>query len=718
MALPAAELARRAVARGRPFAGPVLLIAGLVGVAYWANSTWRPAGWFWAGFIAVVVCGVVPGIKDIVRELASKLVAWTAGACRWIGVGLVRVAEFLHVQRPCRWVGAELTALGAGLRPLLRPLSQLWQVLAPLVLFVIVVSIFTVGGLTWWLELLAGVGSAVVVLRVFRLEWHDDVRMAHLRRGGEHWVALLAILGFCAGVATVVVLLTWLVWTDGADYIQRRGGASTWVAYGALVLVACMLLARLVAFSSAPVPGLLATLMVLIAIHALMVIGAVPGYDYGAAQVPLWVDLALFAFVLGALVGQWPADLRDQVRPVPTGTWRATSNRVGFLLAFVGSIVFVVAVGLGGLVTRESGSHQDYAGEVRAGLPSVPPRQMTDRQLANTFAPVLRLTKDELWQPSDVTHFLHAAKLIPLEGKGLGLVRYSPTLSDLPVGCPESNDEPCYELTCIQGDGACAAGHTRDAGRYAAGVTYARVYRARSGTHFDARNPFGKDLTAVVEYWLYYRYDLWKSLTLVGTLRQQHESDWEAVIVGLSDTKPLFVGYTAHCGGVWFRWDDTKHKIEASSLVPRPDGTARETRAKSSTHPLVGVAEGSHANYRDSWEERVPDWAGCEGISSALVDSLSYVWNIRDTTSDYRTIVPQVRLLRHDTPSWPVWAFHGLWGRSDIITLGNFRHPAKVLSGPDEAPRSPSLQPLGRHPVPTIFCSKNWHPYDCNELMQ
>ena len=34
-------------------------------------------------------------------------------------------------------------------------------------------------------------------------------------------------------------------------------------------------------------------------------------------------------------------------------------------------------------------------------------------------------------------------------------------------------------------------------------------------------------------------------------IHQHHEGDWEAVTVGLSADRPLFVDWSAHCAGEW-----------------------------------------------------------------------------------------------------------------------------------------------------------------------
>ena len=86
---------------------------------------------------------------------------------------------------------------------------------------------------------------------------------------------------------------------------------------------------------------------------------------------------------------------------------------------------------------------------------------------------------------------------------------------------------------------------------------------------------------------------------MTGKLSERHEGDWEAITIGLGKKRPLYAAYSAHCGGNWRDWDDVR-----VSDVPR------EPRL----HPIVAVAEGSHANYFETQDRRSPDWAGCNAF--------------------------------------------------------------------------------------------------------
>ena len=80
-------------------------------------------------------------------------------------------------------------------------------------------------------------------------------------------------------------------------------------------------------------------------------------------------------------------------------------------------------------------------------------------------------------------------------------------------------------------------------------------------------------------------------------------------------------------------------------------------------HPIVAVAEGSHANYFETQDRRSPDWAGCANrLPDGAATLISYASNIRDETEDGQTWRPLgnqlIILKRHTRPM----SFVGTWG--------------------------------------------------------
>jgi len=163
------------------------------------------------------------------------------------------------------------------------------------------------------------------------------------------------------------------------------------------------------------------------------------------------------------------------------------------------------------------------------------------------------------------------------------------------------------------------------------------------------------------------------------------------VTIGLSDRRPLFVAYSAHCGGSSENWEN----IEVA-----PNG--------SGLRPLVAVAVGSQANYDDSQDRRPPNWASCVGVSAAAVTPLTYIWGIEDVTGDDHRI-PLQTLIPVTSSELPM-SFPGTWGANDQTVLYNGR---EIRLAVGRGPLSPPLQPLWIDPISTIFCAETWSHRDC-----
>jgi len=188
------------------------------------------------------------------------------------------------------------------------------------------------------------------------------------------------------------------------------------------------------------------------------------------------------------------------------------------------------------------------------------------------------------------------------------------------------------------------------------------------------------------ERWSPIAYDEWETHVFAGKLVQRHEGDWEAVTIGLSDTDPLFVAYSAHCAGTWVPWEEAE-------LSDRLGGRA---------HPLVAVAEGSHANYPRADQKRSPDWAGCQGAPEGTTTLLSYASNIRDKTEYGWEWYPEESGIHVVSETEAPMSFPGYWGAGESTTLYGFFK--KTALGNGHAPETPSEQPLWRTPVTKIFC--------------
>ena len=117
--------------------------------------------------------------------------------------------------------------------------------------------------------------------------------------------------------------------------------------------------------------------------------------------------------------------------------------------------------------------------------------------------------------------------------------------------------------------------------RYAAIDKSLPKYDRRCYAHVVEGRGSYKGLLAI-EYWYAYLYNDWKTV---------HEMDWEEVVIVLRinrnrSTTPLACAYSAHHGGYRLRW----------TKVEKVDDRGNRND-KNGTHPVVYIAQGSHANY-------------------------------------------------------------------------------------------------------------------------
>jgi hypothetical protein len=189
----------------------------------------------------------------------------------------------------------------------------------------------------------------------------------------------------------------------------------------------------------------------------------------------------------------------------------------------------------------------------------------------------------------------------------------------------------------------------------------------------------------------------------LGSAVQEHAADWEAVTIGFSRERPLFVALSSHCGGTWRRYRD----------VAVTDQTfARADVLGQRLHTLVAYADGSHALYFDPEWARTPDALGCTlERASGWFRAVSYAENALDTTRD------EVRALLMPivgTQASRVLSFPAFWSRTSTYT---FETPLSTFTtttgttGEPAGPGSPAKKDVFIDPVRAIFCTRTWH-YD------
>ena len=164
-----------------------------------------------------------------------------------------------------------------------------------------------------------------------------------------------------------------------------------------------------------------------------------------------------------------------------------------------------------------------------------------------------------------------------------------------------------------------------------------------------------------IEYWMFYLYNDWKST---------HEGDWELVIVYLRQPDdaslpphPIACAYSAHHGGFRQPW----------AHVWKTDDN--KAPGASGTHPIVYVANGSHANYfhgpgsyhttTEVFGARIT--SGEFPFTGSFVD---YTTSLKERTGEF----PEVQLVPPAengrwAGDWRWLNFTGEWGSSGVPPL-------------------------------------------------
>jgi hypothetical protein len=168
---------------------------------------------------------------------------------------------------------------------------------------------------------------------------------------------------------------------------------------------------------------------------------------------------------------------------------------------------------------------------------------------------------------------------------------------------------------------------------------------------------------------------------------QAHEGDWEAVTVLLrrGADHPRWIGLSQHCTGERRRWGHTR-------------------RWHGSTHPLVDVGIGSHANFFTTGEHPIAEQcippqavAFLEQQGLALPDDHSHAGQAYGPARAAGVLPTAVARVTATHPG--LMRFAGTWGDYQF-----FHGPSPigtVVSG--FAPPSPPAATLWQHPVQTVL---------------
>ncbi|HEY2715998.1 MAG TPA: hypothetical protein VGI73_07245 [Solirubrobacterales bacterium] len=636
------------------------------------------------------------------------------------GIGLGALGAYLLASRK--------VSLKPAAIPLVSLLVTLRALLLPL-LAAVLVGLFHLGGvvLVAGAAVLAFAGGALLVVP----------ELPQLRAAGawdlrRNWIWLvLAVLGLTAGGL--------LLASNRA--LESIGGLASILLVLALVFWLLAFGLRMLSHCSTRLRAGVALFVVLTGYRLGAAIGLVPGGDLISDHLSFldWLLPALaIAFIAAEAVldtiavklGEDPKGeeqtprLRPFIRAIRGGGIGAGRVRLfqglGLRAAMVAASVLLLAAWIGLAQTDQPGKRLSTDTATEAGeastTPPAPSSYGSDEALAAAYSPVLALTRAERWSPIPYDGYVESAALSGPLPKPLPP---QPSVAEkLGVGCPRLASTPCFRLSirCPTGGEACSEPDPHpersDEGLYREGAVYVRVSRRGAEEQLEERRnteklsksdrwppqlfrpegPYAKPLSILLQYWYFYRYDEWETHVFAGKLVQRHEGDWEAVTIGLSDSEPLFVAYSAHCAGTWVPWEEAE-------LSDRLGGR---------THPLVAVAEGSHANYPRADQKRSPDWAGCQGAPAGTTTLLSYASNIRDKTEYGWEWYPGEGGIHVVTEGEAPMAFPGYWGASESTKLYGFFKTTDLGEG--HGPETPSEQPLWRTPVTKIFCGNYSQP--------
>jgi hypothetical protein len=499
--------------------------------------------------------------------------------------------------------------------------------------------------------------------------------------------ALLVAIPLTA-IATIVTLAA-----PGDGLFAGQGGAPAVILLVALVAWAGALAARLWAYATSPWRALVALLMGAAVILGLVWAGVLWGGERAGSLTPLVAIAAAAALALASLAERG-------TRPQQTAAAKRATDQfygAGLSLALFAGVALVVAttwslVAIHWPDETPLGADAGAVGTIYTAHIDTPQYR---------YAPVLAFTLDQPWSPQSVDAYVNRGTVLRKDGTTATPGHYT---------CPSVGPPACLRRSCPRETcGQTLLPHHRG-DHVSDGAVYVRTINRpdphdRTDRAVALRGIFRPvtkiaELTqTLIQYWFFYPYDNWTAKVLGAQISQHHEGDWEDVTVGLgyankrgvgAPDKPLFVAYSAHCGGSWKLWSKTQRFHH--------------------THPLVAVANGSQGNYPDATATRAPDWTSCADLPRGIGALLSYAANARDRTSDDWQWGAET-LISADETKAPM-SFPGTWGDDDRTEIENERN---FPGSPGGGPQSPPLQPLWRDPVRTIFCDTYWDgPEDCS----
>jgi hypothetical protein len=554
--------------------------------------------------------------------------------------------------------------------------------LTPFVLLMILVASLLPEGRWQEASLVAAVLGVVIIVSAVALpeDAKDDYEAAKRFVGRNRtWTAVVSVL---AGALAV--------WLFDAVLRERVPGKS-WAGLAVQLSLPLWIFAVL-AYQSRRVVPRRPFVSVVVGLADAAVVLLLPVAYLSLSDEPLdwWVALVILlilptAAFLGLFVLSRTA---TRLSPTPSTPPPGSLAIIGVGLAIVSSVLLLGSVirvplerklletsqvaergaGVGPLALREPGS--------------LTPEER--RVVLERFAPVLRL-HDGDWLAYDASRAL--AAVVP------------PPVQD----CADRLREPCSDVILEPIRNTLPDSKPPEKERVVPkGVVYPKLHDVVGATReLGDRVPvWAREARWLIQYWLFYPYNDWEARTAVGTLVQKHGGDWEWVAVAVDRrAAPLYVAYSAHCTGTWRPWSEA-----ASVAVDGRRVLVGGSKKDPASHPLVIVADGSHANYATPGT-REPDWTSCtkaSGFGPAL-RWLTFVLAAREETPDLGPFqVPDVarEAETDDIAQRPLW-----WGDGGSEQLARIR-----LGSSDHGPPSPVYQQPWKNPTEVIF-GTSW---DCD----
>jgi hypothetical protein len=610
-------------------------------------------------------------------------------------------------------VAARVPAARAGLMPVDALARAVLPLLIPLLVFVAAGVVKSPPGLQF------AVGLATLLAAwawLIRPDWdrvQEILRPRRRVRSAARSAAEVALplalvacaLGFLASSLAVAL--------SDSDSVARTLFV---LAVGCLAFAAVL---RLVSYARTAFRALVSLALLLLLARLAVAVGVIPGGEFERVDAATLAVIAGAMLVLTAVVevisallergaadqggvpsDQLPTPIRVGVllnAPVAARWITDRAGLAGLALSLLSATLLLLAVFS---ASNAGGASEDRDGLPGAGQPPRSPTDMTDRELADAFSPVLLFTADQRWTPIAVDDYVRGAFVTDWEQRATRVH----SVDELEEDCPGVVKTPCYTI-----EQRCPAHKTESdcaedlQDQKAAYVRVARRDDWRGCRRLEAcvdgspdpfaaaPGPYAKDTQILVQYWYFYPFNEWVAPVVIGELKEIHPADWEAVTVGLSGDEPLWVAYSAHCAGTYADWK----RVRVAGSDPQR------------LRPLVAVANGSQANYRVAEESRVPNFAECSGIPKDRLTLASYAANIHDRTDDSTVWDPAASDLRIVTATTPPMSFPGRWSRYSRLTLENLRKQLR-LGKDGGGPQTPSLQALWQSPMRTIFGGGAW----------